>query len=163
MSDFLIADPHFWHTNIIKYENRPFADVAEMNGVISENWKNIVSKKDKIFILGDFGFAAFWATVAMIANLPGHKLLIMGNHDRDHSAAWWLRAGMNEVSRYPIIYKKFYILSHEPLYINEHMPYINIHGHIHSKKMEGSQYRNVSVEHTRYSPVPMEEILKEKA
>lgn len=34
---FLFADPHFYHKNIIGYENRPFKDVYEMNDIIISN------------------------------------------------------------------------------------------------------------------------------
>ena len=37
---FLFADPHFYHKNIIGYENRPFKDVYEMNDIIISNWNN---------------------------------------------------------------------------------------------------------------------------
>lgn len=33
------------------------------------------------------------------------------------------------------------------------MPYINIHGHIHSNNYDGSQHINVSVEQINYTPI----------
>jgi calcineurin-like phosphoesterase family protein len=69
--------------------------------------------------------------------------------------------GFEEVYRYPIIYKGFYILSHEPVYLNEHMPYVNLHGHIHSKKYDSKQYVNLSVEMINYTPVLFDDIKKQ--
>jgi len=48
------ADTHFNHINIIKYTNRPFNNVQEMNDTLIKNWNNRVKDTDTIFILGDF-------------------------------------------------------------------------------------------------------------
>ena len=34
---YLIADTHFNHDNIIKYCDRPFSDIEEMNNTIIDN------------------------------------------------------------------------------------------------------------------------------
>ena len=54
MSDYLIADTHFNHSNIILYENRPFKDADRMNQIMIANWNATVTEHDKIFHLGDF-------------------------------------------------------------------------------------------------------------
>lgn len=53
---YLISDMHFGHPNIIKYENRPFSSVEEMDAAIMNNWNATVGKDDKVFILGDVSF-----------------------------------------------------------------------------------------------------------
>jgi calcineurin-like phosphoesterase family protein len=53
---FFTSDTHFYHTNIIKYCNRPFSSVEEMNQKLIENWNNTISEHDTIFHLGDFMF-----------------------------------------------------------------------------------------------------------
>jgi calcineurin-like phosphoesterase family protein len=53
-------------------------------------------------------------------------------------------------------------MSHEPVYLNINMPYINIHGHLHSKKMEGIQFVNVSVENWNYTPIDIKTIIQGK-
>jgi len=159
MAVYIWSDFHLWHENIIKYENRPFKDVIEMNKTILENWRNTISSQDIVFNLGDVGFGNK-ENLSVIKNMPGHKILILGNHDKSRSAKWWLDVGFDEVYRYPIIYEEFYILSHEPLYINDHMPYVNLHGHTHSEP-PGNKYKlNMCVEHTDYKPVPFENIKK---
>ncbi len=87
-----------------------------------------------------------------------HKTLIIGNHDKDRSVAWWRETGFNEVYQYPIIYNDFFILSHEPVYLNENMPYANIHGHIHHLKYADRQFFNVSVECIDYTPISFEKV-----
>ena len=102
---FFIADTHFGHKNIIEYENRPFLTTEEMDNALIVNWNKTVKKTDKIFILG--------------------------NHDKDYSYAWWNSSGFDMVCAYPIIIDEWFILSHEPLYTNTNMPYVNIFGHVH--------------------------------
>lgn len=157
---YMISDHHFGHKNIIDFESRPFGDVREMTESMIDKWNAVVGKEDSVFHLGDFSFLNMEKTSAIIARLNGHKTLIMGNHDRGRSKRWWLEAGFDEVSEHPIVYGGFFFLSHEPMYMNKHMPYVNIHGHIHGQKYEGNQYVNVSVEHWDYTPVLFEDIKK---
>ena len=149
---YLISDTHFNHKNIIKYENRPFSDVNEMNEEIIKKWNFIVEKNDKIFHLGDFGFGSKEYLIKIIKRLNGNKTLIMGNHDKKRSCKFWYEVGFNEVYRYPILYSENFILSHEPL---RFVPgnFKNIHGHLHSKTMcDNEKYFNMSVECIDFLP-----------
>ncbi|SFL74640.1 Calcineurin-like phosphoesterase superfamily protein [Paenibacillus sp. 1_12] len=155
---FVISDHHFGHTNIIDFESRPFSDANEMTETMIEKWNAVVAKDDKVFHLGDFSFLNKEKTASIVSRLNGYKYLILGNHDRGRSRRWWLDVGFDEVSEQAIVYNGFYFLSHEPMYMNKHMPYVNIHGHIHGQKYEGKQYINVSVEQWDYTPVSFEYI-----
>ncbi len=46
---FLSADHHFSHANIIRYTDRPFADVEEMDLELVRRWNEVVSKDDTVF------------------------------------------------------------------------------------------------------------------
>jgi len=157
MKTFFIADHHFGHKNIIKYETRPFKSVDEMDSHMIEKWNSVVGKNDKVFVLGDVSIYGREKTKEIIEQLNGFKILILGNHDKGRTITWWKDVGFNRVIEFPIIYNEFYMLSHEPLYMNENMPYINIHGHLHSKVIEG-QYFNVGVERIDYTPIRLQEI-----
>ena len=78
---FFTSDTHFNHANIIRFCNRPFKDVEQMNEVMITNWNNAISKDDTVFHLGDFclGGAAEWTKI--LDRLNGKIYLIMGNHD----------------------------------------------------------------------------------
>ncbi|TVY10506.1 phosphoesterase [Paenibacillus cremeus] len=154
----MISDHHFGHKQIIDYERRPFGSSEEMTETMIERWNAVVGKEDKVFHLGDFSFLNQEKTSEILSRLHGYKVLIMGNHDRGRSRKWWLEAGFQEVSEHGLIYSGFFFLTHEPMYMNKQMPYVNIHGHIHGQKYESSQYINVSVEHWDYTPVAFEQL-----
>lgn len=160
---YIWSDTHLGHTNIIRYCNRPFMDTELMDKTILRNWRETVKGEDTIIHLGDVCFK--WSRERLqnvLANLPGHKILVMGNHDRSHSIEWWREVGFHEVYPHPIIYRKWYILSHEEVFLNDKMPYINIHGHHHQHKFADACYRNVSVEQTNYLPVLFDSLLLEE-
>ena len=62
MTNFYISDLHIGHENILRFENRPFADINEMNNKIIENWNSRVCNGDTVYILGDF----IWAKEAQV-------------------------------------------------------------------------------------------------
>ena len=81
--DFAIADMHFWHKNIIKYDNRPFKDVEQMNETMIASWNKAVSDDDTVYHIGDFTLtmsqSKFWE---VFSRLKGKIVFIRGNHDQ---------------------------------------------------------------------------------
>ena len=161
--DYFIADTHFGHDAIIRYENRPFKDTKEQEDCLIKNWNEVVKPEDTVYVLGDFGMSdSEKETVRLCRLLNGNKILVMGNHDT-REPEWYRQCGFKEASPWPIIYQNFWILSHEPLYINENMPYANVYGHVHANptyKDASRQSFCVCVERTEYKPISFEEIRK---
>lgn len=158
---YLIADTHLKEEDIIQYERRPFDDANDMDNTIIYNWNHTVKPEDTVYVVGDFG--ANGCEAEILSKLNGTKYLIKGNHDTQTNE-YYRQAGFEEVYDHPIIIDEFWILSHEPIYINESMPYANIFGHVHGNPMYKTYSRNhycVSVERTGYKPVSFEYI-KEK-
>lgn len=159
---YFIADTHFGDQNIMKYENRPFADVVEMDEAIIENWNKTVNVEDEIFVLGDFSFYELEKTTEICTRLNGSKSLILGNHDMNETD-YYRACGFEEVYKYPVLYEGYWILSHEPLYINQNMPYANIFGHVHQNKTYvdySEQSFCVCIERLDYRPIVFHEIKK---
>ena len=157
MKTYFIADTHFYHKNIIKYENRPFESVEAMNWGIIKRWNGVVSKRDRVFLLGDFTFGNREKQSEIAEKLNGYKILVKGNHDT-YNDEFYREIGFSEVYRYPILFNGFWILSHEPVYMNENMPYANLYGHVHNNsafKDYTNQTMCVSIEraHMNYSPI----------
>lgn len=155
---YLISDNHFNHESIIAYEERPFKDVNDMTEQMIYEWNEMISDKDEVYVLGDFAWGNKENVSNIISRLNGRKILVMGNHDRSRTAKWWMDAGFDVAVNGGIILDGFYLLSHEPMHLTKSMPYVNIHGHIHSQKMEGNQYVNVSVEQINYRPILFDSI-----
>lgn len=156
---YFIADTHFSEENIRLYENRPFENVAEMNRAIVQRWNDRVNQEDVVYVLGDFG--ADGQESLILGQLNGRKFLVKGNHDVQANQ-YYRDCGFEEVYDYPIIIKDFWILSHEPLYVNTNMPYANLFGHVHNSpifKTYSSQHYCVSVERINYTPISFDEIV----
>lgn len=156
---FFIADLHFDDENIILYENRPVKNSAEMNNLLINRWNNTVSIEDTVYVLGDFCENAE-KNKELLDNLKGTKILVKGNHDTQTNS-FYRQAGFSECYDIPVIFESYWILSHEPLYVNENMPYANIFGHVHNSpiyKDFSSHHFCVSAERINYIPISFEDI-----
>ena len=159
---YVFSDPHFDSENIRKNANRPFASVEQMNAALISNYNQIVQKSDVCYWLGDIMYDAKKEKVRKIlSRMNGHKYLILGNHDRNHSVWWWADCGFEKVFKHPVYDAENYImLSHEPLEEFGNLPNIaNIHGHIHISDYDFPIHDhcvNVCVEKTNYKPVLLE-------
>lgn len=78
MARFFCADLHLDHRRILQYTPRPWPTVEEMNEGIVENFNSVLSKRDELWILGDFAFNNHnkW-----IMRIRGAKKIILGSHD----------------------------------------------------------------------------------
>lgn len=159
---FFTADTHFGHEAMIRFENRPFRDVKDMEEKLVCSWNETVGPEDEIYMLGDFAFGDKEEITRLCRRLNGKKILVLGNHDKQ-APEWYRSCGFCEASPWPIIIEGFWILSHEPLYINENMPYANIYGHVHGNPTYKDYCRQsvcVCVERTDYRPIAFDVIKK---
>lgn len=78
---YFTSDTHFCHANIIKFCNRPFKDVEDMNETLIANWNSVVGHNDIVFHLGDFCFGGPAEWKRILDRLNGKIYLIAGNHD----------------------------------------------------------------------------------
>ena len=77
-----IADCHFYHRRLnTEMDCRGFASVEAMNDHMIAQWNSKVTKKDTVYILGDFSLAGGFQTSGILECLNGKKHLITGNHD----------------------------------------------------------------------------------
>ena len=157
---YFIADLHFGDDNIRRYENRPFQNTGQMDEELIRRWNTAVTAKDQVYVLGDFG--ADGKEHEVLEKLNGIIFLVKGNHDTK-SSEYYRNAGFQEVYDLPVIFSDFWILSHEPLYVNRNMPYANIFGHVHGSPVYSdysSQHFCVSAERIDYTPILMEKIME---
>ena len=169
---FFTADTHFGHANIIKFCDRPFEDVNEMDERLIENWNARITNHDTVFIMGDMFFKSETDPEHTLARLKGHKHLILGNHDFG-----WL-AKLSLASKYfesVDNYKEYaangrnYVMCHYPLVSYRHdSKWYMIHGHIHNDKnldfwdilKNRPRILNAGVDVNNFYPVTFEELEK---
>lgn len=73
---YIISDTHFSHNNIIRYCDRPFTNIQDMNKHIVEKWNSVVKPNDIVLHLGDVGFGLKEQLTPLITSLNGNKILI---------------------------------------------------------------------------------------
>ena len=165
MEKYIISDTHFNHANIIKYCNRPFNDIDDMNKKLIEYWNDTVTNEDIIYHLGDFLLGSKYDLIDIVSKLKGHIYLVRGNHDR-LPVSVYAEMGIVVLKNPPIKVDDYkYLLTHRPLSNMRIVDdYINIHGHIHntvlSKKYNSDNHINVSCDVTEYRPLLLKKIKK---
>lgn len=140
--NFFISDTHFHHKNVLRFcsSTRPVTTVEDMNETIIKNWNEQVTRKDNVYILGDFSFSGPAETTNILRRLKGNLNLIRGNHDR------WVN---QETSKYfddirdyreVTIDNTLVVMMHYPIFEwrNMHRGAFHLFGHVHGNaKVEG--------------------------
>ena len=146
--NFYIADTHFGHRNIIRYDNRPFSTAEEMNIELIERWNKVVGKDDTVYILGDFVWLCGGnserklamnelVTLEILDRLKGKKVLIKGNHDYITPE---VEQGFAKVCDYLEIRDGFtrVIMRHYPMpfWNGQFHDSVHLYGHVHNSHQE---------------------------
>ncbi|MGI4814079.1 MAG: metallophosphoesterase [Janthinobacterium lividum] len=160
---FFTSDLHFNHSNILKYDDRPYKTVDEMNEALIANHNAIVGKNDTVYNLGDFSMKGSPSAIADLRKrMNGNIFLLRGNHDRQFPGEGfgWVK-DYHEMS----IDGVNVVLSHYPFltWNGEHRGSIQLSGHTHSKeKVVRPNYKGIHVGVTSwdYKPVSWYEIKK---
>ena len=132
--NFYIADLHIGHKNCLKFDERPFFTVEEMNRSIIANWNAVVGKDDDVYILGDFAWNKEEGD-QVLKQLNGNKYLIRGNHDypTEYMAETfvWIKDYAEIIDN-----GKRVILCHYPIahWKNADRGAIHLYGHIHRSR-----------------------------
>lgn len=154
---YFISDTHFNHNNIIKFCNRPFNDVLEMNEVLIDNWNKVVKPTDNIYHLGDVGFGHI---NHILERLNGKKYLITGSHDKNVHLIKKYFIGIDNMK---VIKEKIPItLCHYAMrtWYHSHFNTWHLYGHSHGNLEGLGKSFDVSVENILYKPISLLEIQK---
>lgn len=176
MTRWYCSDHHIGHSNIIRFSNRPFANVREMDEKLLEFHNMFVRPEDHVSFLGDVTLRRGGRVdrewfVKEMKRYNGHKRLFLGNHDH-LPIRTYLDAGFEKV--YATWRSQESILwSHIPVHPKSMSSAIaNVHGHTHTQpdyepvlyvdpvtqKIKCKPYINICVEQTDYHPISLEEI-----
>lgn len=160
------SDSHWGHANIIKYCNRPFKNVWEMNHVLIEKWNAVVKPTDTVYHLGDFAFLAPRQIKDLLKCLNGNITMVLGNHDgpaHNYPGVTIVKDSMSLkledgtelfMTHYPEVAEK------------EGFNKLSLCGHIHTawrswKPREHNIIYNVGVDAWNYQPITIDDIYKD--
>lgn len=149
---FFIADQHYGHTNILKYCNRPFSTIEEMDRELILRHNSVVGFFDTVFHLGDFSFYKPEKSRDILNKLNGKThILIKGNHDRSMNI-------MKESVGFDEVYDKFiyedWMLQHHPIKTNKKL----LCGHVHQRWHRIDDIINVGVDVNEFTPRTLDEL-----
>lgn len=181
MKTYFTSDLHFTHESMIRFDNRPFTNVDEMDAELIKRWNSRVNKVDTVYVLGDI----FWKASqvgSILSQLNGHIVVIKGNHDK------WTKRYKNSsqlvIKDYANIKVELedgtiqrVVLSHYPilLYDGHYHETIMLFGHVHGTKehqITMDQAKELNSKDVRckmypawcgwydYTPVTLDEILE---
>lgn len=173
MKTFFTSDTHFFHSRIIQYCLRPFADATDMNEQLIANWNNVVSPDDVVYHLGDFAFGDASGVDRVMRRLNfKHFHFVKGNHDKPFCD--WYYSNKDDtyfapkVSLYPshlevkIEGNKFTLCHYAMRVWNEsHRGALHLYGHSHGTLPDdpNSKSFDVGVDCHNFTPISLERVL----
>jgi calcineurin-like phosphoesterase family protein len=162
MTLFFTADTHFGDHRTINIWRRPFANAAEMDGLLIERWNAVVGPEDEVWHLGDFARRGD-DVPGLLARLHGRKHLLRGNNDAEGAVA---AAGWTSVGHYAEmeVEGKRLVLCHYPFrsWNGQHRGVINLHGHSHGRLKPMPRQYDVGVDVHGFAPTTLNQLLAPK-
>ena len=170
MTIYYTSDPHFGHANIIRFCNRPFADVREMDEALIGRWNAKVGEGDDVYVVGDFAYRNAQAAATYLRHLRGRKHLVVGNHDRRwmrDAAAVSLLEDTAELADIVDCGRRV-VMCHYPLMTWPGSGSLMVHGHIHDDTRGAywpllagcDRALNACVEVNGYEPCTLDELIE---
>lgn len=134
------SDTHFYHENILRFCNRPFRDITEMNETLVRNWNAVVPPDGTVFHLGDFAFASPGEWNDILSRLNGKIYLILGNHDMKQIRQGFMGRFAHVTQQMTIrVGGQSIVLNHNPFlcYGGAYRNVWQLFGHVHSGPLSG--------------------------
>lgn len=170
MSIFFTSDTHLGHTNIIKYCNRPFANVDVMNEALITQWNSVVRPGDLVYHLGDVAFTQPDKLKHWLGRLNGRKILLLGNHDKllKNERNTGFGQAFDLITDYlEINYNRTkFVLCHYPMlsWHGSGHGSIMLHGHAHGNTnyghMKNAKILDVGVDCHNFTPIHIDAVFK---
>jgi calcineurin-like phosphoesterase family protein len=157
------ADYHLSHKNIIKYCNRPFQNVEEMDSVIIDNLKSRVKPGEILYYLGDLTFKKDVAIEFFNEFEEIEIHYIIGNHDNKEvlQVAEQYCASISHLKDI-IIEEQPITLCHYAMRVwnKSHFNAWQLYGHSHGTLQPiGKQY-DVGIDNNGFYPINFDDLQK---
>lgn len=166
MTIYFTSDHHFGHANIIKFCNRPFDSVEEMDNDLIEKWNLVVRSGDVVYHLGDFTLKGIKEFKYYCSQLNGYLRIIPGGHDHR-----WLRkfTPTSTKTAYCTVFPPLHTLKLNPpivlchyamrVWDRFHYGSWHLYGHSHGNLPPHGLSLDVGVDNNRYIPLSWEHVL----
>jgi len=154
---FFTADEHYGHANIIRYCNRPFTSVDEMDEALMANFNSVVKDNDLTIHAGDFCWAKTQADAykKYISKLNGGHVFLKGSHDR------WLNNSAHEIWEERID-GQYVVVCHYALrtWARSHYNSWHLYGHTHGKLLPIGKSWDIGVDNNGYLPLSFDQVVE---
>ena len=158
---FLCSDLHIGHANILKYDNRPFANIREHDEKLLENWNTTVGKDDHVYFLGDWCFNQ-QAGINFAQKCNGKIFFILGNHDQPLKHLQ-LKSRFEWVKNYHELQFENQLICLMHYEIKEwnqcHRGSAHFFGHSHKEYVGDGKKFNVGINLIDYKPILLQDVL----
>lgn len=153
---FFTADEHYFHSNIIEYNNRPFQDEFEMNEVIIKNSNSVVKGGDTVVHAGDLTLLKDRKKIQLeiIDRLNGNHIFLKGSHD------YWLPRNKSIQIWEKMIEGVYVVVCHYAMrtWARSHYNSWQLYGHSHGRLEPVGKSWDVGVDNNNFYPVSFEQI-----
>ncbi len=160
MALFFTSDTHFGDPRALRFDHRPFPDLAAHDAGLIARWNAVVTPGDTVWHLGDVALGPPPDRVAAIVEvLHGTKHLITGNNDGPTTLAL---PGWASVQAYAemTVEGTLLVLCHYAFRTWNAMGRgsINLHGHSHGALRPQPRQYDVGVDVWDFTPVTLDQI-----
>lgn len=156
---FIISDQHLNHENIHEYCGRS----EDWYRAVRSAWKMYVRPEDLVIDLGDVIFHNPGQLDDYIKPLPGRKILVRGNHDKNPTQ-WYAARG------YDVVVDQFImgpvVFNHRPMLKLPEGCELCVHGHLHNNGWSDDYWAAVgynqlyAIEYEKQSPQLLRDFLQ---
>lgn len=155
---WVTADHHFGHRNIIKYCNRPFSSVEEMNHIMVEMWNAQIKDDHLVVHLGDVTLGNAGHVGHILDKLRGKKILTRGNHDQESICQHPSWLGVRDALKFNYngraVHMRHYPFKPEEM---QDKTAVYLHGHCHGNMgIYHDRQMDVGVDCWNFSPLSLD-------
>jgi calcineurin-like phosphoesterase family protein len=161
MTIFFTGDTHFGDMRVLRFDHRPFRNIADHDEGLVERWNETVGPDDEVWHLGDFALGPSRERIfELLASLNGKKHLIVGNNDGLDTleAPGW--ASLQHYAELTVDGRGL-VLCHYPFrtWNDIGKGVIDLHGHSHGRLTPATRQYDVGVDVWDFRPVTLATIL----
>ncbi|MCP3686207.1 MAG: phosphoesterase [bacterium] len=151
---FFTSDEHYGHKNIIKYCNRPYEKVEEMDQDIIDKHNAVVGEKDTVVHAGDFTLANKEYAGKCIEQLNGSHVFLQGSHDSWLGKKHPLQIWEKKIEGQKVVVCHYAMRT----WPTSHYNTWQLYGHSHGMLLPVGKQWDIGVDNNKFYPVSFEQL-----